>query len=164
MCGSSGLSKILRIAKFALILAAPLKGGLWSKSMNYSGDEILYGKAHAPALFKAYDDFAKEVNEKLRKRGIGRGFVCIQEEMNRGVFHSQQLIYKATRESNPEKRLDLIQQAEGILGETIWIAVRYLLKQKALTPGEIGVLSSKAMDIRNQYKKWIAKTERGITS
>ena len=116
--------------------------------MNYSGDEILYGKAHAPALFKAYDDFAKEVNE----------------EMNRGVFHSQQLIYKATRESDPESRLSIIQQAEGILSETIWIAVRYLLKQKALTPGEVGVLTSKAMDIRNQYKKWIAKTERGITS
>jgi len=116
-------------------------------------DEFLYGKKHVPKLQKAYDDISGEVNAKIRTRGIAKGMVCVQESMNREVLASEKMLYDATTEPDAKKRLELIGELLGVLNY-IWVDLRYMLKNRALTPGEIGFLSKDAAEIKKQLKSW----------
>lgn len=125
--------------------------------MAHDGSEILFGKRQTPLLMKTLDDMASEVNTKIRKRGISKGFVCVQEDFNRQILQCHKNIYSASVEKIPNKRIGYIENCQkGI--KMIWIDIRYLLTQKALTVGEIGVLSKMAKDAEKQLYAWHKET------
>lgn len=115
--------------------------------------EFLFGKRHAPLIYATTDRIAKEVNTKLRMRGIGRGMVCVQENFNRTILNIQKRIYDAVREPDPSKRLSLLDCVQRLM-KYLWVDIRYLLKQRSLTLGEIGVLSEYANAADEQIRRW----------
>lgn len=118
-----------------------------------TGDEFLYGKHECPRILRALDDIATEVNTKIRMRGIARGMVCVQESFNKQILTAEKLVYNATRESDPKTRLKSIESILRIM-KFIWVDIRFMLKQKALTVGEIGVLSKKAKEAQSHLIRW----------
>ena len=118
-----------------------------------SEDEILYGKRQTPAVMRALDRIALEVNTKIRQRGIAKGFVCTQEAFNKLLLEIQTLIYWASIEKNLDKRAKYIDAAIAKIQE-VSVVMRYMLINKALTVGEIGVISKYKKDAVNQLYKW----------
>ena len=116
-------------------------------------DEILYGKRQSPAVMRALDKIALEVNTKIRQRGIAKGFVCTQEAFNRLVLDTELLIYWASKEKNLDKRGKQIDEAIMKI-QDLAVVMRYMLINKALTVGEIGVISKYKKDITDQLYKW----------
>lgn len=126
-----------------------------------TGDEFLYGKRHAPPVLKKLDDIANEVNTKFRMRGIARGMVCIQEDINSEDLEIQKRVYDATKEPDAHKRLNILIEIQKQM-KYMWIGIRYLLKQHALTVGEIGVLSTYANEIDDQIEAWKKSIEKKL--
>lgn len=129
--------------------------------MSNDGSEILFGKRQAPLVYKAVDDLMTEVNNKIRMRGIAKGMVCIQEDMNKFCAKMQDCIYFASTNRDPAIRLKYIENCQSTIKLT-WIRVRILLKQKALTVGEIGVLAKYAKEIERQLTAWHNATGKEI--
>lgn len=125
-------------------------------------DEFLFGKRHAPMIFATIDRIASEVNTKLRMRGIGRGMVCVQENINKTALEMQKRIYDAVKEPDADKRLALLQGTQRQM-KYMWTDVRFLLKQHALTLGEIGVLSEYANSTDKQLEKWQQSIENKLS-
>lgn len=116
-------------------------------------DEFLFGKRHAPMIFATIDRIASEVNTKIRMRGIGRGMVCAQESINKTALEMQKRIYDAVKEPDADKRMILLHDIQRKM-RYMWTDIRFLLKQRALTLGEIGVLSEYANAADKQIEKW----------
>lgn len=116
-------------------------------------DEFLFGKRHAPMIFATIDRIVSEVNTKLRMRGIGRGMVCVQESINRTAIEMQKRIYDAVKEPDASARMELLNYTQRQM-KYMWTDIRFLLKQRALTLGEIGVLSDYANATDKQLEKW----------
>ena len=116
-------------------------------------DEFLFGKRHAPMIFATIDRIVGEVNTKLRMRGIGKGMVCVQENINRTALEMQKRIYDAVKEPDASMRMELINYTQRQM-KYMWTDIRFLLKQRALTLGEIGVLSDYANATDKQLEKW----------
>lgn len=116
-------------------------------------DEFLFGKRHAPMIFATIDRIASEVNTKIRMRGIGRGMVCVQESINKTALEMQKKIYDAVKEPDANKRMVLLYDIQRKM-RYMWTDIRFLLKQRALTLGEIGVLSEYANAADKQIEKW----------
>lgn len=116
-------------------------------------DEILYGKRQSPAVMRALDRMAEEVNTKIRQRGIARGFVCVQEDFNRTVLQCEKAIYWASIEVNNRKRAAYLDEADQLM-RSIGVTIRYMLKNKALTIGEVGVLSKYKKEVVTQIYRW----------
>lgn len=125
-------------------------------------DEFLFGKRHAPLLFASLDRIANEVNKKLRMRGIGRGMVCVQESLNRTILEMQKLVYDAVKENDTQSRLSLLNEIQKLI-RYVWVDIRYLLKQHALTLGEIEVLSEYANTVDEQIKRWRQSIENRLS-
>lgn len=113
--------------------------------MNDIFNKLLYNKEQAnkkPTLiYKYYDNVAKEINTKIRMRGISKGFVCVQEDINKLILNSQKHIYWYTFYSLNSKKVKNLELALSDLKE-ICIDLDYLLKNKALTIGEIGYITN----------------------
>lgn len=125
-------------------------------------DEFLFGKRHAPIIFATIDRIVSEVNTKLRMRGIGRGMVCVQESINKTALEMQKRVYDAVKEPDVSKRIVLLRGIQRQM-KYMWTDIRFLLKQHALTLGEIGVLSNYANSADEQLEKWRQSTENKLS-
>ncbi len=125
-------------------------------------DEFLFGKRHAPMIFATIDRIASEVNTKIRMRGIGRGMVCVQESINRTALEMQKRVYDAVKEPDANARLELLSFIQRKM-KYLWTDIRYLLKQHALTLGEIGVLSDYANAADTQLERWKQSIENKLS-
>lgn len=125
-------------------------------------DEILYGKKQAPALMKLLDELSIEVNNKIRMRGIGKGFVCVQEDFNKLILQADKKIFWATQEKDFQIRLNDIIHVQTII-KNIWIDIRFMYINKALTDGQVGVLSKITSKIETQLSNWNKVTDKKVT-
>lgn len=122
------------------------------------GSDILYGKRQSPKILKEIDATASEINKKIRMRGIARGMVCVQEDMNREALKLEKLISRAYTEPDVEKRLDLLYRSNAVI-KAMWVDVRYMFKQHSLTSGEIGELADHVRKAQSQLEDWTTSTE-----
>lgn len=132
-------------------------------SNRADGSEILFGKRQSPIILKALDDIGLEVNTKIRKRGISRGMVCVQESINKYILEAEHYVCDAYTEPDVTKRLNLLLSVDVTI-KKMWVDIRYLLTQKALTPGEIGVLAKTTKQAQEQLKAWTISTKDSVIS
>lgn len=116
-------------------------------------DKLLYNKERVERkpteIYKYYDNVAKEINTKIRIRGMAKGFVCVQEDINKLILNSQKHIYWYTFYNQNSKKLKNIELALSDLKE-LTIDIDYLLKNKALTKGECGLIIGDLMKAQNE--------------
>lgn len=128
--------------------------------MNKMFDCLLYTEAQAKAtnevmeIYKYYDMVSKEINSKIRMRGISKGFICVQEDLNRLILNSQKNIYWYTfyKPYNNNKARKNIEEAFENQKNMV-IDIDYLLKHKALSEGECGNIISMLIKVKKVLYK-----------
>lgn len=121
---------------------------------NFNDDEILYGKRQSPQVMRDLDSLSAKVNDKIRARGIPKGFVSIWEDVNSILLDCEKLVYYASIEVNPQTRSQYLNNLLLKMRE-LSVDIRYLLKNRVLTPGEVGECSRIKKSITNQVYRWI---------
>ena len=102
------------------------------------------------------DDLSIMINTKISRRGIYRGFVNIQEDLNKNILNIEKIILQAYSESNAETKYNLLIEAKKIMKIQLWGDIRFLMINKAITPGEITELIRRQKEIDKDIERWIA--------
>ena len=102
------------------------------------------------------DDLSIMINTKISGRGIHRGFVNIQEDLNKNILNIEKIILQAYSESNAETKYNLLIEAKKIMKIQLWGDIRFLMINKAITPGEITELIRRQKEIDKDIERWIA--------
>lgn len=124
-----------------------------SRKKDTKESDFLFGNNRGPEILKILDNISIEVNSKIKMRGIGRGMVCIVEDFNKNILSLEKLISRAYRSENFKEKINYIEDTRTSL-EDMWLDIRYLLKNRGLTVGEVGVLSELAFNVQEQIQKW----------
>ena len=102
------------------------------------------------------DDLSIMINTKISRRGIHRGFVNIQEDLNKNILNIEKIILQAYSESKAETKYNLLIEAKKIMKIQLWGDIRFLMINKAITPGEITELIRRQKEIDKDIERWIA--------
>ena len=102
------------------------------------------------------DDLSIMINNKINRRGIHRGLVCIQEDLNKNILNTEKIILQAYSESNAKTKYNLLIEAKKIMKIQMWGDIRFLMINKAITPGEITELIRRQKEIDKDVNRWMA--------
>ena len=123
--------------------------------------EVYQRKRQAPLQIKM-DDMAIFINDKITRRGIAKGLVFVQEDLNKNILVAEKKTLEALLTNNLEKRKEIIKEIKQIMKVEIWTDIRFLMINKAITPGEITELIRRQSAIDNDLEKWLLATEGNI--
>ena len=131
----------------------------WTKeaveqSVRKINKEIYEHDRQASIIIKL-DDLAVFVNHKITRRGISRGYVNIQEDFNKNLLIIEKIIFQALDENEKYKKYNLLFEAKQRLKLYVWTDIRFLMINKAITPGEITELIRRSKEINTELDKWI---------
>jgi len=101
------------------------------------------------------DDMAVIINDKIQRRGIQRGFVNIQEDFNKNLLKIEKIILQALLENNIARKYNFLIEAKHYMKVEIWSDIRFLMVNKAITPGEITDLIRRQKTIDTEINRWI---------
>ena len=77
------------------------------------------------------------INDKITRRGIAKGLVSIQEDLNNSILKVEKQTMEALLTTETEKQYNHLLQAKYIMKVETWTDIRFLMINKAITPGEI---------------------------
>lgn len=126
-------------------------------------NEIFKRNRQAPLSIKL-DDLSVYINEKITRRGISKGLVCIQEDMNINILKAEKKTIEALISNDLNKQLDSLLDAKRILKIEVWPDIRFLMINKAITPGKITELIRRQLDIDKDIDKWSDSIEKAISA
>ena len=136
------------------------KVDLATKKINQNIYEI---NRQAPIHIKI-DDLSIFINEKITRRGIAKGLVSIQEDLNINILKVEKATIEALITENKEKQYISLLKAKKIMKIDIWTDIRFLMINKAITPGEISELIKKQLEIDKDLDKWISSIQKAISA
>ena len=125
--------------------------------------EIYERNRQAPINIKL-DDMAIYINDKITRRGIAEGLVNIQEDFNKSILEVEKQTIKALISQDKVKQYEYLTKAKFIMKVDMWTDIRFLMVNKAITPGEITDLIRRQMEINNDLEKWILSTQQAISA
>lgn len=125
--------------------------------------EVFKRSRQAPLHIKL-DDLAVYLNDRITRRGISRGLVCIQEDMNKNILKVEKETIKALVTDDITKQYECLVKAKKITRIEVWPDIRFLMINKAITPGEITELIRRQMDIDKDIEKWSYSIEKAISA
>ena len=129
------------------------KVDLATKKIN----QDIYERNRQATIHIKLDDLAIFINDKITRRGIAKGLVSIQEDLNKNLL----LVEKKTLEAlvaNDKK------EQNSYLLEEIWTDIRFLMVNKAITPGEISELIRRQLEIDKDLNKWMTAIKKAISA
>ena len=110
----------------------------WSKdnidSTTRKINKEIYAHDKQASITIKLDDFSIFINNKITRRGINRGLVCIQENLNNSILHIEKIILQAFEEKDANKKYNLLFEAKHCMKIDIWCDIRFLMINKAITP------------------------------
>ena len=110
------------------------------------------------------DDLAIFINDKITRRGISKGLVCVQEDLNKNILEAQKYTIRVLLITNLEEQYKCLMKVKQIMKIEIWTDIRFLMINKAITPGEITELIRKQMEIDKDLDRWVASIEKAISA
>ena len=125
--------------------------------------DIYQRNRQAPIHIKL-DDLSIYINEKITRRGIAKGLVSIQEDLNKNILEVEKKTIKALLTTNKVEQYNNLLEAKQIIKIEIWTDIRFLMVNKAITPGEISELIRKQLEIDKDLDKWIASIQKAISA
>ena len=131
-----------------------------TKNIN---QEIYKRNRHAPLHIKL-DDLSIFINDKITRRGIAKGLVSVQEDLNKNILIVEKKTMEALLSNNLEEQYMCLLQAKKIIKIEVWTDIRFLMINKAITPGEITELIRKQVEIDKNIDKWLAAIEEAISA
>ena len=140
--------------------------GLGSKIDNATqkiNQEIYKRNRQAPIQLKL-DDLAIFVNHKITRRGIAKGLISVQEDLNKNILEAEKNTVKVLLITNLEEQYRHLMKVKQIIKVEIWTDIRFLMINKAITPGEITELIRKQLEIDKDLDRWVASIEKAISA
>ena len=131
-----------------------------SKKIN---QEIYERNRQTPIQIKM-DDLSIFINDRITRRGIAKGLVSIQEDLNMNLLTAEKKTLEALMSNNKEEQYNFLLEAKKIMKIEIWTDIRFLMVNKAITPGEITELIRMQLEIDKDLNKWIAAIEKAISA
>ena len=125
--------------------------------------EIYKRNRQAPINIKI-DDMAIFINDRITRRGIAKGLVRIQEDLNKNLLEVEKYTIKALMLEDKNNQLDCLLKAKEIMKIELWTDIRFLMVNKAITPGEISELIRRQLEIDKDIDKWILSIEKAISA
>ena len=125
--------------------------------------DIYKRNRQAPIQLKM-DDLAIYINDKITRRGIAKGLVFVQEDLNKNILEAQKNTVKVLMLSSPEEQYNCLIRAKQIMKVEVWTDIRFLMINKAITPGEITELIRMQMNIDNDIDRWIIGIQKAISA
>lgn len=125
--------------------------------------EIYKRNRQAPLHIKL-DDLSIFINDKITRRGIAKGLVSVQEDLNKNILIVEKKTMEALLSNNLEEQYMCLLQAKKIIKIEVWTDIRFLMINKAITPGEITELIRKQVEIDKNIDKWLAAIEEAISA
>lgn len=125
--------------------------------------EIYKRNRQAPIHIKL-DDMAIFINDKITRRGIAKGLVFVQEDLNRNILETEKNTVKVLMITNPQEQYDNLIKAKQIMKVEIWTDIRFLMINKAITPGEITELIRRQLEIDKDIDRWLSGIEKAISA
>ena len=95
--------------------------------------EVYEKNRQAPLQIKL-DDFAILINDRITRRGIAKGLVSIQEDLNINILEVQKLILEAYLSTDKKYQYEKLMKVKQILKIYVWSDIRFLMVNKAITP------------------------------
>ena len=125
--------------------------------------EIYKRNRQAPIHIKL-DDMAIFINDKITRRGIAKGLVFVQEDLNKNILEAEKNTVKVLMITNPQEQYDSLIRAKQIMKVEIWTDIRFLMINKAITPGEITELIRRQLEIDKDIDRWLSGIEKAISA
>lgn len=110
------------------------------------------------------DDLAIFVNHKITRRGIAKGLISVQEDLNKNILKAEKNTVKVLLITNLEEQYRHLMKVKQIIKVEIWTDIRFLMINKAITPGEITELIRKQLEIDKDLDRWVASIEKAISA
>ena len=131
-----------------------------SKKIN---QEIYKRNRQAPIQLKM-DDLAIFINDKITKRGIAKGLVSIQEDLNKNILEAEKNTVKVLLMSDLEEQYKCLMKVKQIMRVEIWTDIRFLMINKAITPGEITELIRRQLAVDKDLDRWLTGIQKAISA
>lgn len=123
--------------------------------------EIYKRNRQAPIQLKL-DDFSILINDKIKRRGIAKGLVKIQEDLNQNILKVEKETINVLLDTNPQTQYESLTRAKKLMKIKIWTDIRFLMVNKAITPGEITELVRRQIEIDKDIDRWIEGIKKAI--
>ena len=131
-----------------------------SKKIN---QEIYKRNRQAPIQLKM-DDLAIFINDKITRRGIAKGLVSIQEDLNKNILEAEKNTVKVLLMSDLEEQYKCLMKVKQIMRVEIWTDIRFLMINKAITPGEITELIRRQLAVDKDLDRWLTGIQKAISA
>ena len=140
----------------------------WTQSKVYEAtkkinQEIYKRNRQAPIHLKM-DDLAILINDKITRRGIAKGLVFIQEDLNKNIIEAEKNTVKVLTITNPKEQYESLTKVKQIMKVEVWTDIRFLMVNKAITPGEITELIRRQLEIDKDLDRWLNGIEKAISA
>jgi len=127
-------------------------------------NKLIFQQERQASINIKLDDLSIFINDKIKKRGIQRGFVNIQEDFNKNILNIEKIILHALIENDAKNKYNLLIEAQSSMKINIWSDIRFLMVNKAITPGEITELIRRQKSIDSEMEKWIASIQLALSA
>ena len=127
-------------------------------------NKLIFQQERQASINIKLDDLSIFINDEIKKRGIQRGFVNIQEDFNKNILNIEKIILRALIENDANNKYNLLIEAQSSMKINIWSDIRFLMVNKAITPGEITELIRRQKSIDSEMEKWIASIQLALSA
>jgi len=126
--------------------------------------KLIFQQERQASINIKLDDLSIFINDEIQRRGIQRGFVNIQEDFNKNILNIEKIILRALMENDAKNKYNLLIEAQSSMKINIWSDIRFLMVNKAITPGEITELIRRQKSIDSEMEKWIASIQLALSA
>lgn len=124
----------------------------------------IYQRNRQASIHIKIDDLAIFINDKITRRGIAKGLVSIQEDLNKNLLEVEKYTIKALMLEDKKEQIDCLLKAKEVMKIETWTDIRFLMVNRAITPGEISELIRRQLEIDKEIEKWLLSIEKAISA
>ena len=92
-------------------------------------NQDIYEKSRQAPIHIKLDDLSIYINDRITRRGIAKGLVSIQEDLNRNLLEVEKRTIEAHVTENKERQYMSLLKAKQIMKIEIWTDIRFLMKK-----------------------------------
>jgi len=90
--------------------------------------------------------------------------VFVQEDLNKQILEIEKITLNALFEQNPKEQYKHLLNVKKIMQIELWTDIRFLMINKAITPGEITELIRMQIEIDKDINRWLLAMEKAISA
>ena len=124
----------------------------------------IYKRDRQASIQIKLDDLAIYINDKITRLGIAKGLVNVQEDLNKNILDIEKITLSILFSNDKEEQLKYLIKIKNIIRVELWTDIRFLMVNKAITPGEVTDLIRRSKEIESIIDKWISSIEMVISA